>query len=160
MLQVLLWILAAVGALVLLYLAYMFVRTLMAGRGGRCPEGISAAVEAPARARVGEELSLVVRVTNSLDRPRTLTHTDLTDSFARGFEVVSVVPVPIMKSDFPKLGTWVYAHKQPLGPRETVTVTFALRAAKAGAFGGDVTIYVDDDHFSWLECPVGVEIME
>jgi len=155
-----LWVGGVIGVLILLYVAYMTVRTIVAGRGGRSPEGLSAAAELPRRARVGEQVSLVVRITNSLDRPRTLTSTDLDEALVKGLEVVSVEPVPIEKSDAAVLGTWVFSHQRPIGPGETVTVTFALRAAMAGTFSGNVTVYVDGDHFHWLVCGVLVEVGE
>lgn len=158
MLNALMWGGGALVSLFLLYLTYMIVRTVRAGRGSRIPEGLSAVTELPARARVGEQLQLVVRVTNSLDRQRTLTNTDLEDSLVKGFEVVSIEPAPVERSDSPVLGTWVYQHKRPLAPHETVSVTFGLRAAKPGTFGGDVTVYVDGDHFRWIALGVAVEI--
>ncbi len=76
----LLWAVGGLAGVLVVYLAYVIVRTLIAGASGRKPEGLTATADLPGRAKVGDQIRLTLRVTNTLGRPRVLTNTDLQDA--------------------------------------------------------------------------------
>lgn len=79
-------------------------------------------------------------MTNSYDKPVTLDSVDVDDAFLAGFQVVTVVPEPSDTSHL-SLGhqrTWAFGKVVP--PKETLSVTFTLRAIAEGHFSGDVDV--------------------
>lgn len=102
-------------------------------------------VDAPKEVVLGEEFELVVHVSNPTDGDVEFGSIDIYDGLLDGFEVLGVTPMP---TDIdPILDFNSYYYTQTLGPGETVEVTFEMKAAVEGFWGGDIDCCTVDEDF-------------
>ncbi len=122
----------------------------------RCnnPPGLEVEVDPPPACRVGQDVTLTVRVRNTLPTARKLTSVDFAASYLAGLVVKQVDPKPVEQATKPTLGQFVHRMDVPLAAGAEQTVNFVLHGAKAGDFGGDVTVYVDGGNFRYIAKPV------
>lgn len=135
-------VLAVIGALSLMCIGGMVVGGIwLTGKMGP-PEGIAVQVTRPDSVVSGETFDVVLTVTNSLPRARTIYDIDLWSTLVDGVSVVSVNP-PYVSSDL-SMGFWTYTMNQPLAANSAATITLTLTAGAPGVYRGDLDISVDD----------------
>lgn len=133
--------LAVLGALALTCVGASLIGGLWISAKSGPPEGIVTTVTIPDSVTVGESFEIVVTISNSLNRARTIKDIDFYDPLLEGVRVVSVDPM--YNSFDPSFGmsTFTMEHELPAGA--SIDVTFVLEARTHGLYGGDVDVSVD-----------------
>jgi hypothetical protein len=93
-------------------------------------------VDVPREVAVGDTVVLKVQVANPSDEKLELGSIDIYDTLLNGFTVAEVRPEPAEKSH--TLDFSSYYFQKPLQPGKSFTVSFTLKADKAGIWTGDV----------------------
>lgn len=100
-------------------------------------------VAAPGRARVGEQFDIVVTVTDISGSGRRIHDIDVEETYLEGLSIVRVTPEPRTTDSL--VGYATHTMNVAVPASGAATVTFTVRAARAGTFSGDVDVYVDSD---------------
>ena len=154
MLTIVLWVVGVVVGLVVLYIGFMVVGTLWTNARGTEPEGVEVEASATAGCRVGEDVTVSVTVRDTLGKARVLNNVDLDAAYLEGLVVQRIEPPVEDQPSKPTLGTYVYEFGRPIAAGGAAEVRFTCRAAKAGDFRGDVTVYVDSGAFRYVRKPI------
>lgn len=148
--KTLIWI--AVGCLVVLVCilaVFLFGFGGLMWLGSQSPENASVRVTAPISASVGEDVEILVTVTNTSDKDMELSSIDFSLNFLNGFTVSKVEPPYTEISQYDALGGGetfqTYYFYQTVAPGETLTLVFHAQAVTAGDFSGDVDVCIDSD---------------
>jgi hypothetical protein len=148
--KTMIWI--AVGCLVVLVCILAVVLFGFGGLmwlGGQTPENASVQVTAPISAKVGEDVEILVTVTNTSDKDMELSSVDFSLNFLNGFTISQVEPPYTETSQYDALGggeTYqTYYFYRPIAPGETLRIVFTAQAVLAGDYSGDVDVCIDSD---------------
>jgi hypothetical protein len=105
------------------------------------PEGMEIAVRSPLDVAAGETFTVAVDVTNRRERKAlTVPDVDICNVYLEGFVIVATDPVPQSVRHVPIDNSLSHVFNKSIGPGETETFTFSLRAEKPGIFRGDVDV--------------------
>jgi hypothetical protein len=111
---------------------------------GREPENLSVEYSLPYSVMRGEELELLLTLSNTGDSEFMVNDIDLDEAFTDSIldGVIVLWTDPPMERDYsiPGIKTFQYNRAIPAG--ETRQVTFRLQAVTSGEFGGSIGIYV------------------
>jgi hypothetical protein len=130
------------GCLALIVVAVAAVLGFVVWRASKGVENVTVTIAVPPEVRRGEDLDLVVSVRN--DRPSDelrIGDVDLALDYLRGFTVAGTDPQPKTSMDMDLFGLRSFTFDTVVGPLETATFTFHLRAVQEGNFAGDVDVY-------------------
>ncbi len=151
---ILMWIAIIVGGiLVLLLLPLIWFAVTGAAEP---PEGIELDVECPRVASGGKPFDLVVTVRNQLDRERMLHSLDFDNSLLKGFTIDRVDPEPQECSA--ALGTTAHHYKVSIAPKASATFSLYCRGGTPGEYAGNVMVFVDKAHGSFVKQPVKIVV--
>jgi hypothetical protein len=135
-------VLAVVGVLALMCVGGMVIgRVWLAGQMGP-PEGVTVQVTRPDSVVTGQVFDVVVTVTDTSGRARTIRDIDLWETLPDGVTVVSVSP-PYAEADL-TMGFLTYTMNRPLAAHGTETITLTMKAGAPGVYSGDLDVGVDD----------------
>ncbi|NLX60454.1 MAG: hypothetical protein GXY74_15365 [Phycisphaerae bacterium] len=102
---------------------------------------LEAAIDVPQSVRVGEDIRVIVRMTNSHAEPVTLDSVDVDNGLLRGFQVIRVEPRPEATFSLPpELDQRSWAFHTPVAAGGQMTVTFHLRPLAAGHYSGNIDV--------------------
>jgi len=104
-------------------------------------------LDAPATANMDEVITLKVTATNIGEDTATLGSIDVYDTFLEGFDVVRITPKPKNESGIFGFQSY-YFDGFLMEPGESATVSFELKASKAGTWEGDVDCCTPLENFS------------
>ncbi|PJE77170.1 hypothetical protein COV05_00985 [Candidatus Uhrbacteria bacterium CG10_big_fil_rev_8_21_14_0_10_48_16] len=103
------------------------------------PDGLTAVVDAPLRASVGESFPVVVTITNNTDEEQLLHSIDVAEAYIDGIAVISTSPV-FTESFILGDGTVTHFFETPVPAGEVVTATFTMEALTPGDMRGDFDV--------------------
>ena len=151
---ILMWIGIVVGGIVVLLLLPLI---WMAVTGAsEPPKGITLDVKSPRVTHVGQPFDLVVTVRNEFDRERMFHSLDLDNSLLKGFTIDKVEPEPEECSA--ALGTTAHHFRVPIAPTASIVFTLRCRGKTPGEHAGNVMVFVDKAHASFLPQPVQIVV--
>jgi hypothetical protein len=131
-----------IGCLVLAIVAVVALGTFFYW-ASKAPENIEVAVTVPLQAVAGEEVDLVVTITNLADEPQTLDSIDIYDSYTGGIAVTRTDPPYTDFFQVPILDARTYEFKREIPAGGTLIVTFDAVAVRAGDFGGQLDVCIN-----------------
>jgi hypothetical protein len=153
--SVVLWGLAIIVGIVVLYLIVMSLRTLFSHMSGVHPKDIEAVASAPSTVRVRDTFTLEVAIKNTGSTPRVISNVDITAGYLGNIGIVSIDPATTESPrGKPTLGIFVHCFAIPLDPGNTQVIRFHCVGTQAGIAAGEVTVYVDSNHFKYINLPL------
>ena len=109
------------------------------------PQQVMVWVEAPRTARIGETFEIVVTVLNARDTAFTFNAVSVSSEYLRGFEVLGI-DQPQASYEI-RFGDLEIPDDLSIPANSQWQVSILLRAAKVGAYVGDVQIEFDDTSY-------------
>ena len=117
--------------------------------GSQSPENANVQVTAPISAAVGEDVEILVTITNTSDKAMELSSIDFSLNFLNGFTVSQVEPPYTETSQYDALGGdetfQSYYFYRTIAPGETLRIVFNAKAVLSGDFSGNVDVCIDSD---------------
>jgi hypothetical protein len=141
MVKVVVIVLAVVGALALTCFGSVIVGTIWLANKIQPPQGITVQVAQPATILEGDTFDIVITVTDTLGRARTIMDIDFYDPLLKGLQLVSVTP-PHQDFD-PALGFGTFTMNASVPPNGSTTVTFRFVATTVGEYTADLDVSID-----------------
>lgn len=110
------------------------------------PENFSVDYTLPSPVKKGENVDLVITMSNNGDQPVFVTDIDLDEMFDGSIldGAIVLTSEPPIDRDYSISGVKTFKYNQNIQPGETKTVFFHLQATTVGEFGGPIGIYVGD----------------
>jgi hypothetical protein len=111
------------------------------------PENLSIDYSMPSLVNRGENFDLVIRLTNTDNRPLKIENIDLDEILGGSILDGAIVlgTEPTMERDYSVTGIKSFAYNQTIQPSETKQAIFHLQAIQAGEFGGSIGVYVGNN---------------
>ena len=122
------------------------------------PPPFTLEVEVPEVVVLDETMQIVATVTNHSEETATLGSMDITGELMEGFQLASVSPEPSSQTAI--FGIHSFYSKHKLGPSESVTFTFSLKAVETGYWAGSIDACTPMEKFvsEWIEVEVVEEL--
>ncbi len=102
-------------------------------------------IDSPDTATNGEQINLVVEISNPTHEELDLGSIDIYDSLTDGFAIVAVDPPPDSRDDIYDFTTFYYARS--LAPGASFEVNLALEARSIGVWTGDIDCCTPQEKF-------------
>ena len=117
--------------------------------GLRSPDNVSVSIDAPISADVGDDIEILITVTNTSSKPLELSSIDFSLNFLSGFTITSVDPPYSEISQYDALGGGetfqTYYFYRSIAPGDTLILVFSGRAVLQGDFSGTIDVCIDSD---------------
>lgn len=115
------------------------------------PQGVRVAIDAPLRARVGEDFTVTVTVENTAAEAQTLTSLDVADAWLAGVAIIGSEPAFSSSMHVPVDETVSYQYDLSIPPGQSVEIRLRASALKSGDFSDDVDACINTDYncLSW-----------
>ena len=124
-------------------IAVLVVGGLWIANAVGAPEDIRVTTSAPASARVGESVEIVVTIANDSDQSREINSIDIYNSYLEGIIIQGTQPGYIEASDYGSFSSYYFLRS--LAANEAISITFIGEAVKTGDFSGDLDVCIDSE---------------
>lgn len=117
--------------------------------GLRSPDNVNISIDAPVSANVGDDVEILISVTNTSSASLELSSIDFSMNFLNGFTITNVDPPYSDIGQYDALGGGetfqTYYFYRTIAPGDTLILTFGGTAVLQGDFSGTIDVCIDSD---------------
>jgi hypothetical protein len=108
-------------------------------------DGIIAEVNDPGVVQVGDTFTFGARIQNTQNKERILRSIDIERTFLAGFDITDINLERTDEYTVDSINEDIYEFNTAIKANGSLDVTFTATATKAGEYGGDLDICIDND---------------